>query len=160
MERETGLEPATSSLGSWHSTTELLPLSRDLNYSKQKSRSKWWSSSTRLHHLRQILARNVCVPPLPIDSTNSFACFHRLKWLRRKCVPSHCFLGLSARACPTPRGRYHPYHIGHTCRLDRHLAIQAGRMPGNAPTGWFSPSGHVTVYAVRRHFHAIWHGSP
>jgi hypothetical protein len=27
MERETGVEPATSSLGSWHSTTELLPLS-------------------------------------------------------------------------------------------------------------------------------------
>ena len=27
LERETGLEPATSSLGSWHSTTELLPLS-------------------------------------------------------------------------------------------------------------------------------------
>ena len=26
MERETGLEPATSSLGSWHSTAELLPL--------------------------------------------------------------------------------------------------------------------------------------
>ena len=25
MERETGLEPVTSSLGSWHSTTELLP---------------------------------------------------------------------------------------------------------------------------------------
>ena len=25
MERETGVEPATSSLGSWHSTTELLP---------------------------------------------------------------------------------------------------------------------------------------
>ena len=32
MERETGLEPATSSLGSWHSTTELLPLSRQLKY--------------------------------------------------------------------------------------------------------------------------------
>ena len=29
MERETGLEPATSSLGSWHSTTELLPLLDD-----------------------------------------------------------------------------------------------------------------------------------
>ena len=29
MERETGVEPATSSLGSWHSTTELLPLRRD-----------------------------------------------------------------------------------------------------------------------------------
>ena len=27
LERETGVEPATSSLGSWHSTTELLPLS-------------------------------------------------------------------------------------------------------------------------------------
>ena len=26
LERETGFEPATSSLGSWHSTTELLPL--------------------------------------------------------------------------------------------------------------------------------------
>ena len=25
MERETGIEPATSSLGSWHSTSELLP---------------------------------------------------------------------------------------------------------------------------------------
>ncbi len=25
LERETGLEPVTSSLGSWHSTTELLP---------------------------------------------------------------------------------------------------------------------------------------
>ena len=28
MERETGIEPATSSLGSWRSTAELLPLSR------------------------------------------------------------------------------------------------------------------------------------
>jgi hypothetical protein len=27
LERETGLEPVTSSLGSWHSTTELLPQS-------------------------------------------------------------------------------------------------------------------------------------
>ena len=31
MERETGLEPATSSLGSWHSTTELLPLAFVIN---------------------------------------------------------------------------------------------------------------------------------
>jgi hypothetical protein len=28
MERETGIEPATSSLGSWRSTAELLPLSQ------------------------------------------------------------------------------------------------------------------------------------
>jgi hypothetical protein len=27
-ERETGIEPATSSLGSWHSTAELLPLNQ------------------------------------------------------------------------------------------------------------------------------------
>ena len=32
MERETGFEPATSSLGSWHSTTELLPRSCILCY--------------------------------------------------------------------------------------------------------------------------------
>ena len=31
MERETGFEPATSSLGSWHSTAELLPRSSVLN---------------------------------------------------------------------------------------------------------------------------------
>jgi hypothetical protein len=34
LERETGLEPATSSLGSWHSTTELLPLNWHFKYSK------------------------------------------------------------------------------------------------------------------------------
>src|SRR5271157_6059722 len=32
MERETGLEPATSSLGSWHSTTELLPRSCQISH--------------------------------------------------------------------------------------------------------------------------------
>ena len=32
VERETGLEPATSSLGSWHSTTELLPLVCGISY--------------------------------------------------------------------------------------------------------------------------------
>ncbi len=32
MERETGFEPATSSLGSWHSTTELLPRSCVFRY--------------------------------------------------------------------------------------------------------------------------------
>jgi hypothetical protein len=30
MERETGIEPATSSLGSWRSTAELLPLGGQL----------------------------------------------------------------------------------------------------------------------------------
>jgi hypothetical protein len=32
MERETGIEPATSSLGSWRSTAELLPPGRAANY--------------------------------------------------------------------------------------------------------------------------------
>jgi hypothetical protein len=36
LERETGLEPATSSLGSWHSTTELLPLAIVLNYLSER----------------------------------------------------------------------------------------------------------------------------
>jgi hypothetical protein len=31
MERETGIEPATSSLGSWRSTAELLPLLETTN---------------------------------------------------------------------------------------------------------------------------------
>jgi hypothetical protein len=31
MERETGIEPATSSLGSWRSTAELLPPGWEIN---------------------------------------------------------------------------------------------------------------------------------
>ena len=42
MERATGLEPATSSLGSWHSTTELRPLrsrsSPNLRVKRQKEK--------------------------------------------------------------------------------------------------------------------------
>src|SRR5580698_6081473 len=37
LERETGVEPATSSLGSWHSTTELLPLVDLAGYSPDRS---------------------------------------------------------------------------------------------------------------------------
>ncbi len=33
MERETGIEPVTSSLGSWRSTAELLPLKRGIRVS-------------------------------------------------------------------------------------------------------------------------------
>ena len=50
LERETGVEPATSSLGSWHSTTELLPLDQHLKYNKGRglrARSKWVSLRTR-----------------------------------------------------------------------------------------------------------------
>src|SRR5580704_11989287 len=49
MERETGFEPATSSLGSWHSTTELLPLSQHPEYNKTtRLRSRPKSSSLRI----------------------------------------------------------------------------------------------------------------
>jgi DNA-binding CsgD family transcriptional regulator len=46
MERETGFEPATSSLGSWHSTTELLPLSRRLKYTKHSRLSARLNSAS------------------------------------------------------------------------------------------------------------------
>ena len=36
MERETGIEPATSSLGSWRSTAELLPLAVQLLFGQAK----------------------------------------------------------------------------------------------------------------------------
>jgi hypothetical protein len=49
MERETGLEPATSSLGSWHSTTELLPLNWHFKYSKiNRLRARPKSPSLRI----------------------------------------------------------------------------------------------------------------
>ena len=41
LERETGLEPATSSLGSWHSTTELLPLSSVFRYLTVRKSSRF-----------------------------------------------------------------------------------------------------------------------
>ena len=49
LERETGLEPATSSLGSWHSTTELLPLSQHYKY----------SMDCRLQASRKIMSRRI-----------------------------------------------------------------------------------------------------
>ena len=35
MERETGIEPVTSSLGSWRSTAELLPLAQNVEQSAE-----------------------------------------------------------------------------------------------------------------------------
>src|SRR5271163_3958562 len=57
LERETGVEPATSSLGSWHSTTELLPLACQISYLPESVRlprptyspfRRYLSHSTRL----------------------------------------------------------------------------------------------------------------
>jgi hypothetical protein len=49
LERETGFEPATSSLGSWHSTTELLPLNWHFKYSKiNRLRARPKSDSLRI----------------------------------------------------------------------------------------------------------------
>jgi hypothetical protein len=36
LERETGIEPATSSLGSWRSTAELLPLTSPQEHTTEK----------------------------------------------------------------------------------------------------------------------------
>jgi hypothetical protein len=49
MERETGIEPATSSLGSWRSTAELLPLRpvNEVSLSLQRdAHNQSWSSSS------------------------------------------------------------------------------------------------------------------
>ena len=47
MERETGIEPATSSLGSWRSTAELLPLrfmilAATSNHATAKAEEEFW----------------------------------------------------------------------------------------------------------------------
>ncbi len=47
LERETGIEPATSSLGSWHSTAELLPLIK-LFDAKELSASQTASGNNRV----------------------------------------------------------------------------------------------------------------
>src|SRR5271169_5394062 len=41
MERETGIEPVTSSLGSWRSTAELLPLADGLSYLRLAGGCYW-----------------------------------------------------------------------------------------------------------------------
>jgi hypothetical protein len=47
MERETGIEPATSSLGSWRSTAELLPLRRHDDFSAGKGKVPVGSSQLK-----------------------------------------------------------------------------------------------------------------
>ena len=55
MERETGFEPATSSLGSWHSTTELLPRSCVLPCRQIAPASLPIRESTSRHHHHNIM---------------------------------------------------------------------------------------------------------
>src|SRR5271156_4687142 len=62
MERETGIEPATSSLGSWRSTAELLPLAgKDAEYSPLSqakfSTRRRGKQSAGLHRLLRKLGR-------------------------------------------------------------------------------------------------------
>ena len=45
LERETGIEPVTSSLGSWRSTAELLPLNFvRLSFRPIQDNARWWVS--------------------------------------------------------------------------------------------------------------------
>ena len=48
MERETGIEPATSSLGSWRSTAELLPLNTDARLSPMATRLQYSGHRSQL----------------------------------------------------------------------------------------------------------------
>ena len=58
MERETGIEPATSSLGSWRSTAELLPPCCQILADLRKRESKFarcgdalaWSADSTIQH--------------------------------------------------------------------------------------------------------------
>jgi hypothetical protein len=65
LERETGIEPATSSLGSWHSTAELLPL---IPAGLQNSPYQWV-----LHFTQRIGEKNYRVVRFPEDSRCSQA---------------------------------------------------------------------------------------
>ncbi len=62
MERETGIEPATSSLGSWRSTAELLPLT--VAKSSTGGRGKTiWSFFSSGHPLELAVAPTVRILP-------------------------------------------------------------------------------------------------
>ena len=59
MERETGIEPVTSSLGSWRSTAELLPLRFYDFSSHQKSRNLERNDSVGRGRVWQALQTNM-----------------------------------------------------------------------------------------------------
>jgi hypothetical protein len=58
LERETGIEPATSSLGSWHSTAELLPLDFNQGVRPTESSGTRRCPKTNLDHSRSSDARS------------------------------------------------------------------------------------------------------
>ena len=71
MERETGFEPATSSLGSWHSTTELLPRSCVLPCRQTAPASLPIRESTSRHH-----HHNIMIAPMAALSTGTASDVH------------------------------------------------------------------------------------
>ena len=58
MERETGLEPATSTLARWRSTTELFPLSKKKQYNTLKNCCQYFSK--KIESQKIILQMNSC----------------------------------------------------------------------------------------------------
>ena len=69
MERETGLEPATSSLGSWHSTTELLPLAFIFNDFQNhvfslNTEQLLYQHLKLINHLQSAFHRRLCISVL------------------------------------------------------------------------------------------------
>src|SRR5882724_5542120 len=87
MERETGVEPATSSLGSWHSTTELLPLAfvfnnfwrllRILN-SKRTASSFYHQFVEAIHHIAPALDRRLSIHVQAHINSMPQLCSHRM----------------------------------------------------------------------------------
>ena len=78
-ERETGFEPATSSLGSWHSTAELLPLILDtlhiINTLIPRCQSRLWCGLTLGYVIK---VKNLVIQMAPMGSPVS-----RLEFRRR-----------------------------------------------------------------------------
>ena len=60
MERETGIEPATSSLGSWRSTAELLPLKKNQQQDNKNAGKR--ESREHLNESRFLQVAEVHVP--------------------------------------------------------------------------------------------------
>ena len=78
MERETGIEPATSSLGSWRSTAELLPLEAQQSHdstsvvslvTSAKARSRRNSLPYRTDSDQHLCEFSADMEPQPISST-------------------------------------------------------------------------------------------
>src|ERR1700730_3253986 len=116
MERETGVEPATSSLGSWHSTTELLPLA---------FKSAIWLIPNHLHETAKVSKVSEIHQIYPVWSENGHQNGHQAQPgnpRRRPCVwcPSWCPFLAGKRVQP----HYTIEHVERLSPLEVRIARQ------------------------------------